>query len=73
MALNTGIALAGASHGLILVAQWVLQNPVVQLLAATYLLWLFVDHLGRNPPDQETSDDASAEDSAPASGSRDSR
>ncbi|MEC8214055.1 MAG: DUF475 domain-containing protein [Cyanobacteriota bacterium] len=68
VALNTGIALALVLRiGLILVAQWVLQNPVVQLLAATYLLWLFVDHLRSQSPDQETSDDASAEDSAPAS------
>ena len=59
LALNIGIGLALVLRlGLIVVAQWVLQNAWVQLLAALYLLWLFVDHL-RSPQDAadlETSD-----------------
>jgi YkoY family integral membrane protein len=46
LALNIGIALALLLRlVLIVVAQWVLQHPPVQILAAAYLLWLFVDHL----------------------------
>ena len=67
-ALNIGIALALVLRiGLILVAQWVLQNRVVQLLAAAYLLWLFLDHVRSRSSDQEVASEASAADSAPAS------
>ena len=31
--------------GLIALAQWVLQNSWVQMLAAAYLFWLFISHL----------------------------
>ena len=67
-ALNIGIALALVLRiGLILVAQWVLQNPVVQLLAATYLLWLFLDHVRSISANQDSADGASTLESAPAS------
>ena len=59
LALNIGIGLALILRlGLIVVAQWVLQNAWVQLLAAMYLLWLFVDHLRsqQDAADLETSD-----------------
>ena len=60
LALNIGIALALLLRlVLIVVAQWVLQHPPVQILAAAYLLWLFVDHLrARGDADVE---DASVE------------
>ncbi len=46
LALNIGIALALVLRiGLIVIAQWVLESAVVQLLAAGYLLWLFADHM----------------------------
>ena len=46
LALNIGISLAMILRvGLIALAQWVLQNSWVQLLAAAYLLWLFISHL----------------------------
>ena len=46
LALNIGIALALVLRiGLIVIAQWVLESVVVQLLAAGYLLWLFSDHM----------------------------
>ena len=68
LALNIGIALALVLRiGLILVAQWVLQNPLVQLLAAAYLLWLFLDHLRSISADQETAHESSRMESAPAS------
>ena len=68
LALNIGIALALVLRiGLILVAQWVLQNPVVQLLAATYLLWLFLDHVRSISANQDSADGASTLESAPAS------
>lgn len=52
LALNIGIGLALVLRlGLIVVAQWVLQNIWVQLLAAAYLLWLFIDHLGSRQSD----------------------
>lgn len=59
LALNIGIGLALVLRlGLIVVAQWVLQNAWVQLLAAFYLLWLFVDHLRsqHDAADLESSD-----------------
>ena len=58
LALNIGIGLALVLRlGLIVVAQWVLQNIWVQLLAAAYLLWLFIDHLNnrQNPDSDELS------------------
>ena len=46
LALNIGIGLAMLLRvGLIVLAQWVLQNSWVQLLAAAYLFWLFISHL----------------------------
>ena len=46
LALNIGIGLAMVLRiGLIVLAQWVLQNSWVQLLAAAYLFWLFISHL----------------------------
>ena len=46
LALNIGISLAMILRvGLIALAQWVLQNSWVQLLAAAYLFWLFISHL----------------------------
>ena len=46
IALNIGIALALLLRlALIVLAQWVLQHPPVQIIAAAYLLWLFIDHL----------------------------
>ena len=45
-ALSIGIGLALVLRiVLIVLAQWVLKNPLVQLVAGTYLLWLFVDHV----------------------------
>jgi len=45
LALNLGIGIALVLRiALIVVAQWVLQNAWVQLLAAAYLVWLVVDH-----------------------------
>ena len=45
LALNLGIGIALVFRiALIVVAQWVLQNVWVQLLAATYLVWIVVDH-----------------------------
>ena len=54
LALNIGIGLALILRiGLIVIAQWVLQNTWVQLIGAVYLFWLVFDHL-RNRFDQET-------------------
>ena len=59
LALNIGIGLALVLRmALIIVAQWVLQNAWIQLLAAVYLLWLFVDHLRSQQDDPQ---DESAE------------
>ena len=45
LSLNIGITLALVLRiGLIVVAQWVLQHPWVQLVAAAYLMWLVFDH-----------------------------
>ena len=45
LALNIGISIALLLRiALIIAAQWVLQHAWVQLLAATYLVWLVVDH-----------------------------
>ncbi len=45
-ALSIGISLALVLRiGLIVVAQWVLKNPLIQLVAGSYLLWLFIDHV----------------------------
>jgi len=53
LALNIGIGLALILRiGLIIVAQWVLQNTWVQLIGSMYLFWLVFDHL-RNRHDQE--------------------
>lgn len=63
LSLNIGIGLAMFLRvGLIVLAQWVLQNSWVQLLAAAYLFWLFISHLiDRN--DNALDDSASAADS----------
>ena len=54
LALNIGIGLALVLRmALIIVAQWVLQNAWIQLLAAVYLLWLFVDHLRSQQDDPQ--------------------
>jgi len=54
LALNIGIGLALVLRmALIVVAQWVLQNAWIQLLAAVYLLWLFVDHLRSEQDDPQ--------------------
>ena len=45
LALNVGIGMALVLRiGLIVLAQWVLQNLWVQVLAAVYLGWLVLDH-----------------------------
>lgn len=45
-ALSIGISLALVLRiGLIVLAQWVLKNQLIQLAAAFYLLWLFVNHV----------------------------
>ena len=60
LALNIGIGLAMLLRvGLIVLAQWVLQNSWVQLLAAAYLFWLFISHLIDRSNDT-TPDSASA-------------
>ena len=58
LALNLGIGIALVLRiALIVVAQWVLQNAWVQLLAAAYLVWLVVDHFNnRSGDDAESSE-----------------
>ena len=59
LALNIGIGLAMMLRvGLIVLAQWVLQRAWVQLLAAAYLFWLFVNHLRQSS--QDTADQTTA-------------
>jgi len=59
LALNIGIGLAMMLRvGLIALAQWVLQRAWVQLLAAAYLFWLFVNHLRQSS--QDTTDQTTA-------------
>lgn len=59
LALNIGIGLAMMLRvGLIALAQWVLQRAWVQLLAAAYLFWLFVNHLRQSS--QDTADQTTA-------------
>lgn len=69
LALNIGIGLALVLRiGLIVLAQWVLQNPLIQLLAAMYLLWLFVDHWrNRRKSDQESEPSVAATEPASSS------
>ena len=56
LALNLGIGIALVLRiGLIVVAQWVLQNAWVQLLAAAYLVWLVVDHFNNRSGDDAES------------------
>ena len=51
LALNLGIGIALVLRiALIVVAQWVLQNAWVQLIAAAYLVWLVVDHFNDHDP-----------------------
>ena len=58
LALNLGIGFALLLRiALIVVAQWVLQNAWVQLLAAAYLVWLVVDHFNGQSTHQEESMD----------------
>ena len=57
LALNIGIGLAMLLRvGLIALAQWVLQSAWVQLLAAAYLFWRFINHLRQSS--QDTADGA---------------
>ena len=59
LALNIVIGLAMMLRvGLIALAQWVLQRAWVQLLAAAYLFWLFVNHLRQSS--QDTADQTTA-------------
>ena len=59
LALNIGIGLAMMLRvGLIALAQWVLQRAWVQLLAAAYLFWLFINHLRQSSTD--TADETTA-------------
>ena len=56
LALNLGIGIALVLRiALIVVAQWVLQNAWVQLLAAAYLVWLVVDHFNNRSGDDADS------------------
>ena len=56
LALNLGIGIALVLRiALIVVAQWVLQNVWVQLLAAAYLVWLVVDHFNKRSGDDDQS------------------
>ena len=60
LALNIGIGLALVLRlGLIVVAQWVLQNIWVQLLAAGYLFWLFLDHIQSKQSDDDATEETS--------------
>ena len=64
LALNLGIGIALVLRiALIVVAQWVLQNAWVQLIAAAYLVWLVVDHFN-NPSgdDAESSEEHESND-----------
>ena len=62
LALNIGIGLAMLLRvGLIVMAQWVLQNTWVQLLAAAYLFWLFISHLIDRSSDATPDSDSAAE------------
>ena len=62
LALNIGIGLAMLLRvGLIVLAQWVLQNSWVQLLAAAYLFWLFISHLIDRSSDATPNSDSDAE------------
>ena len=62
LALNIGIGLAMLLRvGLIVLAQWVLQNSWVQLLAAAYLFWLFISHLIDRSRDATPDSDSAAE------------
>ena len=63
LALNLGIGMALFLRiGLIVLAQWVLQNAWVQILAATYLVWLVVDHFKTRSTVQDNNADAEASD-----------
>ncbi|MEC8441836.1 MAG: DUF475 domain-containing protein [Cyanobacteriota bacterium] len=60
LALNIGIGLAMVLRvGLILLAQWVLQTPWVQLLAAAYLFWMVANHLTSSASSDGTDSDRS--------------
>ena len=65
LALNIGIGLALVLRvALIALAQWVLQSPWVQLLAAAYLFWLFITHLrhsSHDNPDEPTAQAGSSQ------------
>ena len=63
LVLNVGIGMALFLRiALIVVAQWVLQNVWVQLLAAAYLIWLVVDHFKTRSTDEEDGLDANGSD-----------
>ncbi len=60
LALNLGIGIALVLRiALIVVAQWVLQNAWVQLMAAAYLVWLVVDHFHNRSGDDAESIESS--------------
>ena len=61
LALNLGIGMALFLRiGLIVLAQWVLQNAWVQILAAAYLVWLVVDHFKTRSTNQHELSNADA-------------
>ena len=63
LALNLGIGIALLLRiALIVVAQWVLQNTWVQLLAAAYLVWLVLDHFKSRSHDSASALDADGSD-----------
>ena len=63
LALNLGIGIALLLRiALIVVAQWVLQNTWVQLLAAAYLVWLVVDHFKSRSHDSASALDVDGSD-----------
>ena len=63
LALNLGIGIALLLRiALIVVAQWVLQNTWVQLLAAAYLVWLVLDHFKSRSNDSASALDVDGSD-----------
>ena len=68
LVLNFGIGMALLLRvALIILAQWVLQNTWVQLLAAGYLVWLVVDHFKTRSTDDDDGLNADGSNSGPRS------
>ena len=68
LVLNFGIGMALLLRvALIILAQWVLQNTWVQLLAAGYLVWLVVDHFKTRSTDDDDGLNANGSNSGPRS------